>query len=272
MSRRLLSDLNGGKDGAFREWLDAFQGEPRIAWYPSSRWDYRDLLYLSPRYSERNPASRPEPRHPDIFLHTDYNAPRPTSFNGQPHPELHSDGRTTISVEVLEELPRLDPPIDHPRPGFSDGNPLLNIAMFFQLSVESNVLGDFSVPVVYVFVENATFCAEYALPREARFTHIVHIRYGYVLGGGFSSGTWLLNVLRRLRCEMLVTDPTIFTGEEFCRQIYDKHPELAGNGDDVHFDTIRVMPDKSWSNRGDVSWNLVLPAESDGRKDGSNAS
>jgi hypothetical protein len=46
MSRQLLEHLNGNKAGQLNNFLDNFEGEPRIAWYPSAGEDFRALLYL----------------------------------------------------------------------------------------------------------------------------------------------------------------------------------------------------------------------------------
>jgi len=67
VSRELLNALAGATAGAFRQWLDEFEGEPRVAWYPSVGRDFRDLLYLSRKISELYPPSKPEPLPPDVF-------------------------------------------------------------------------------------------------------------------------------------------------------------------------------------------------------------
>lgn len=72
MSIEFLKSLNGHNRGALRDWIDRLDREPRIAWYPSAGEDFRDLMYLHPRFRQRSPAMQPEPPAPDIFLHSDY--------------------------------------------------------------------------------------------------------------------------------------------------------------------------------------------------------
>jgi len=72
MTRQLLTELNGNNNGAFKKFLDSFDGNPRIAWYPSAGEDFRPLLFLHPGYSKINPSDQEEPASPDLFLFTDY--------------------------------------------------------------------------------------------------------------------------------------------------------------------------------------------------------
>ncbi len=60
MSKELLSNLNGNKSGHLKRFIDEFDGDPRIAWYPSAGTDFRALLYLHPSYSQLHPASQNE--------------------------------------------------------------------------------------------------------------------------------------------------------------------------------------------------------------------
>lgn len=60
MSKELLSNLNGNKSGHLKRFIDEFDGDPRIAWYPSAGTDFRALLYQHPSYSQLHPASQNE--------------------------------------------------------------------------------------------------------------------------------------------------------------------------------------------------------------------
>lgn len=259
MSKKLLLELNGRNDGAFRKWLSSFTGEPRIAWYPSAGEDFRDLLYLHPKFAELRPASKPEPRSPDIFLHTDYFPWSTSTFLDTP--VIHSDDRTSIFIKSMEELPCRDLPLDEQIVAFPNGSHATGRVLFLELNVGSHLLGDFSVPVIYGFVENAAFCARVALPQEARFSHIIHVRFGGGCGGGgLSSGTWLLNVLPQLHCEVFITDGHYAKGQgrqSGDERTYARYPSLAGSEDDSQFESIRVVHSEGWSGHGDVSWNLV---------------
>jgi hypothetical protein len=255
MSKKLLLDLNGKNNGAFRSWLDNFKGEPRIAWYPSSGEDFRDLLYLHPGFSDINPASKPEPRCPDIFLHTDYFPWSTSTFLDSSN--IHLDDRTSVSVKSIEELPRCKLPLDDQIVDFPQGSLATNRVLFLEAEISSNVLGKFLAPVVYAFVENGAFCAERVLPKGGRFSHVVHVRYGGGCGGGGkSSGIWLLNVLRQLHCELFVTD-SHYSRQSGDERTYTIYPSLAGNEDQSQLEQIRVLPSEGWSGHGDVSWNTI---------------
>ena len=236
-----------------------FQREPRIAWYPSSGEDFRDLLYLNPRFSGHSPPKGPEPRHPDIFLHTDY-FPWSTSTLLDSK-IIYDDGRSSVEVREIEELPRCNVPVDREIVDFPDGSHATGRVVFLNVSVTSQQLGKFSAPVIYAFVENESFCARKILPRKAKLSHVIHVRYGGGAGGGGkASGIWLLNVLRQVQCECFVTDNHYHRqpGDEAACALY---PELSGDEDVEQLEqAIRDVSGDSWSCHGNVSWQLVRPA------------
>lgn len=255
MSKKFLLDLNGNNDGMFRRWLTDFKGEPRIAWYPSAGEDFRDLLYLSARYSKHKPAAQKEPSSPDIFLHTDYFPWSNSTFLDDRL--IHLDEHTKVSVRGIEELPRCDLPVDGRIVDFPQGSTATGRVIFLKIEVQSDVLGKIEVPVVYAFAENAAFCAQRMLPQKARCSHVVYVRFGGGCGGGGkSTGIWLLNVLRKLHCEVFVTDGNYArrAGDE---RIYDLYPALSGEEDCGQYKQIRTIGSGSWSGHGDISWNVL---------------
>jgi hypothetical protein len=252
---QLLRKLNGDKKGAFHDWLVSREAEPRIAWYPSAGEDFRDLLYLSQAYSERNPGNERDPAPPELFLHTDYFPWSTSTFLD--HPVVHTDGRTYVRVNAIEELPSCHLPLDPELVDFPKGSHATGKVLFLTIGVHSDLLGSFSVPVLYAFVENSAFCSKIALPSNGKFSHIVRVRYGGSLGGGRSSGIWLLNVLRRLGCECFVFDG-LSQWPSRDENVYARYPDLDGPEDITQLQRIRVIPSDSWSGYGDVSWNLVL--------------
>jgi hypothetical protein len=253
MSKKLLYGLNGEKTGALRKWLDSFKGEPHIAWYPSAGEDFRDLLYLNPKYSEINPPSNPEPPPPDIFLHTDYfPGSSPRFLNNQ---VIRPDKRTTITIKSIEELPCCNLPLDSEIVSLQ-GSIATGRVVFLEVDVQSNVLGNFSCPVVYAFVENAAFCAEKILPQQGRISHVIHVRYGGGTGGGNSTGIWLLNIFTKVKCEVFVSDGALNrqSGDD---RVYKLYPALRGKEDNSPLKQIRKLWGESWSDYGDVTWNTL---------------
>jgi len=255
MSKEILYNLNGTNSGAFRKWLDNFKGEPRIAWYPSAGEDFRDLLYLHPKFSEIEPASKPEPQPPDIFLHTDYFPWSTSTFLD--NRTIHQDDHTTVSVKFIEELPRCNLPLDNQIVNFREGSHATGRVLFLEIGIQSNILSDFTSPVIYAFVENAAFCAEKILPHKGRLSHIVHVRFGGGCGGGgHSTGIWLLNILQKVKCEVFVSD-SHYNRQSGDEMVYRLYPSLAGNEDTSQLEQIRVIESRRWSGHGDVSWNIV---------------
>lgn len=265
MSKDLLYSLNGNKRGQFRRWLDGFEGDPRIAWYPSSGEDFNDLLYLNPKFwKDRAPQSPPLPSVPDIFLHTDYFPfGRPQFLRKR---EIVFDGTTfdgsekpTMRVKSVESLPRCDLTLDGDIVIAPDGGLATGQVVFLEIEIHSESIGEFTVRLVYVFAENAAFCAECVLPQRGQFSHVVHVRYGGGIGGGgYSTGIWLLNVLRQLHCEVFVTDSHYQrqTGDE---RIYELFPSLRGDDCDAESDSqsIARIESRDWSGHGDVLWKLL---------------
>ena len=255
MSRQLLIDLNGKKNGLLKKFLNTFDGEPRIAWYPSAGKDYKALLYLHPKYAKLYPIPISEPNAPDLFLYTDYFPWRDSTFLDST--TLYSDDRTLVQVENIEELPKLNLKL-HDEIVIDTSSPIENRIVFMNIRITSNQLGSFTYPVIYAFVENEEFYCKKLIPNKAVITHLIRQRYGGGCGGGgYASGVWLLNVLSRLKCEIFLNAGHFnwqsgdLKALEFCSSIPNKNLSKLTQ--------IRSIPSASWSGYGDVSWNLVTP-------------
>ena len=255
MSRLLLTELNGSKKGALKKFIDTFKGEPRIAWYPSAGVDFRALLYLSPKYAASYPVEVEEPQTPDIFLFTDYFPNQYSNFLD--NRTIFWDGRTEIFVEHIEELPRLNLLPLHPElVDLPEGSIATDRSVFLIIKVSSNTLGTFSFPVIYAFAENETFYCKKMIPFKARISHVIRIRYGGGIGGGGqASGYWVRNVLKSLGSEVFITDDhySMQSGDEYAFAFCPHIPKKI----ECTLEPIRIFPGRSWSDYGDVSWNLV---------------
>ncbi|MFC1670031.1 hypothetical protein ACFL20_06520 [Spirochaetota bacterium] len=255
MSIDLLNSLNGNKTGNFRKYLDGLKEEPRIAWYPSAGTDFRALLYLHPDFAREIPASRPEPASPDLFLYTDYFPYEDSTFLDDT--VIYKDDRTEITVDSIEELPGINVPLDGEIVKSPKGSKATGRVLFLEIKVNCKVLGEYTCPLIYAFVENESFCAKKLIPLNASISHIIHVRYGGGCGGGGkASGTWLLNVIKKLNCEVFITDGqnTIQSGDEAAMNLY---PALSGSCEKPSMDKIRTVKSEGWSGHGDVVWNLV---------------
>ena len=162
MSRKLLSNLNGANTGLLNQFLNEFIGEPRIAWYPSAGEDFRALVYLHPNFSQLHPATAQEPRPPDLFLFTDYYPWSNSNFLD--NTTIYEDERTTVFIESMEELPRLNLKLHDELVSFPEGSIKTDRAFFLKIQITSNLLGNITFPVLYAFAENETFYSEKIIP------------------------------------------------------------------------------------------------------------
>jgi hypothetical protein len=254
MSKLLLNNLNGNRRGLFKQFLDSFSGNPRIAWYPSAGEDFRALMYLNDAFSRREPCKGIEPAAPDLFLYTDY---FPWTFSQFLRtPILYRDERTTIEIIDMERLPNVNLPLHEELVHFPEGGDFNDQALFMYVRVRSSVFGEFVRPVLYVFAENETFYAAKMRRFQAQISHVIHVRYGGGYGGGGNSaGAWLLNVLKDLHCELFITDGHHHwqNGDDFALTLCPEIPREVN----VELKRIRQIHEMRWSSHGHVSWNLV---------------
>ncbi len=215
--KQRLDILRTSTSKSFNEFLDRSTKPLRVAWYPSAGNDFRPLLYLNSSYTITRPVHEPEPEHPDIFIFSD----AADDFHSLPYQNSYSDlnydgplliqskerwafpARTIINAENVEQLAL--PNIPNLKIGHF-GPKQRTRAYFFYANVESDKLGSFKVPVIYVYAENESFCAKWLLLNQIQISHIISVRYGGGLSGGKASGLWLKNIFSRLSCESYISD------------------------------------------------------------------
>lgn len=252
MSRQLLENLNGSQRGLLRRWLDQNPREPRMAWYPSAGMDMRDLFFLHPDYSNIVPATGEEPVAPELFVHTDYLGGGQERFLDSSL--IYRDDRTSVTISEIEELPHLNLPLYDDMVAFPDGSDATHRVLFMVIDVQCLKLGHFQRPVLYAFVENAAFCAKKLIPLEARFSHLVQVRYGHSFGGGRASPGWLRYQLNTLGVEVLVSDGAEQRDTDSHR-VFNRFPNLEGAETSLHsWQRFRSLPQRAWDGYGGVSW------------------
>ena len=216
MSRQLLSNLNGNNMGLLKQFLNEFEGEPRIAWYPSAFNDFRPLLYLNPEDKRFHPAPEKEPQSPDLFLFTDYWAWNSHFLNNR---TLFKDENTHIFIEDMEELPKLNLlPLHKEIAHFPEGDEMTDRVVFLKIKIRNSQLGVFLCFVLYAFAENEIFYCKKLVPNNSKISHIVHVCYGGGRSGGSGFGIWLLNVLTQLKCELYIADQSPYEREKYYKQ------------------------------------------------------
>jgi hypothetical protein len=257
MSLSLLKKLNGNRSGNLKKFIDPFEGkkEPQICWYPSAGRDFRPLLYLSPQYINKFPETGDEPKMPDIFLFTDYFPWQDSDFLDKKIE--YEDADTKITILSIEELPSLNLEIPENIVNFPGGSSATNKVVFIKVEVDSVTLGKIVCSVIYAFAVNESFCAKVLLLNSSLISHVIHIRYGGGCGGGGKAkGGWLLNVIERLQCQLLITDNQ-YHWQEGDSNALQTYPILSGNPDGFTKTTIRTISSYLWSGYGDVNWDLI---------------
>lgn len=257
MSLTLLESLNGRKNGLLKSFINKFDetNQPRIAWYPSAGRDFRALLYISEKYAELNPASSEEPKSPDIFIFTDYWMCGGTNFLDTPL--IFKDDNTKITVLSSELLPDLSLSLPSDIVDFPEPHEASNKVAFLNVRVESDELGIIEIPVIYAFVVNEEFMSKVILPNNGKLSHIIKIRYGGGCGGGGKvGGNWILKVLPKVGCELLICDDTYKYGG-IDQIVTDKYTNIAAYYSEPNITEIRKIDSEKWSRYGDVSWYKV---------------
>ncbi len=275
MNKNFLYQLNGEKNGKLKFLLDNMQNEPRIAWHTSAGEDFRSLLYLSDNYQTLY-LGQEIPATPDFFIFTDANSSlfkRLICRNEDEFPiskielflkdlvdigawYLYNDDRTTIKVIHYENLPDIYCPSNREIVMTQPEDKNFRRVIFLHVLIESNLLGSFKIPIIYVNSENESFCSRYVIGNTS-FSHIVHVRYGGGIGGGgYASGAWLMNVLKKLNTEVFITDEHLDwqTGD---KAALAKYANLQSEEKVDEYPNVYTVPSASWSGHGNVKWKLI---------------
>ena len=260
MSRKFLESLAGSDSRLFRRWLEAAPAEPRIAWYPSSGSDFRDIAYLSKAFADANPARQPEPPPPDLFIHTDYMAGIADRFVAEGG--LYNGRHAKLKVLRHERLPLLQLPVSACSAAFPDKAIERGRVDFMEVSFQTPDLGTIEAPLLFISAENAAFCDRTLLPLAAHVSHIVQVRYGHGFGGAACGPAWLLNVFSRLRTEVFISDEHHDRCMDWrLERLFAEMPQLGGPCEAGGLQGIRTLPESRWSRHGDVEWLLVPSAD-----------
>ena len=203
MSKKLLLNLNGGSNGAFKRWIDRLEGEPRISWYPSSGDDFKDILYLHQKYNDwtsENGTAGVKP--PDIYIHTDCSLGSDSTLFDTI--TVRDDWGTRITVNSIEKLPAREVTKRFESYRNCPENIAVGTVVFLELNVKSQFLGEYVVPVIYAFVENSAFLEDIVLPNNGKLSHIVRARDGHTEGANSVPKKWLTDIQYVVGCECIV--------------------------------------------------------------------
>lgn len=281
MSLQFLKQLNGDNKGHFDTFLNTMDESinPKIAWYPSSGDDFRNLIFLNEKYCAEHIKNINHWEQPDIFIYTDYYTPffdrlfPDESTENFVNPlsamdalfseyadiggwELYSDKRTSVRVKRFEYLPSMDARVDPQLVQFTDISKDPKKVAYMLLEVWSKTYGTFDVNLIYANVENEYF-ADQLIQSGAEVSHITHVRYGAGFGFAKASGTYLKNILSKLKTKYFISDPHLEMneGDSAAVRLY---PTLRKHRyKEPILEPIHKVSGYSWSRHGDVSFFSV---------------
>ncbi len=266
MSKELLNKLNGRNQGELKDFIDSFESEISIAWYPSAGSDFHSLADIWVQNKEWGL------KQPDLFICTDYHAsgdyPIDTKYSKSSLEEfLFSDDVTynflndslprcdkykyNVSDEVVncyvrERLPRLNFPI-HPEivvfHDFKEVRRFNGSVVFLMLRFTNHphLSPDITIPVIYIHAENEAVAAEVFLPYHAKIDLVYHCVYGGGMGGGKARGNWIENILNKLQCKIYIKFDNFEwqNGDDAAVKFY---PNLANGDDAVDLKSTSTLP------------------------------
>lgn len=285
MSVHFLNKINGNNKGHFSKFLKNYKtniNEPNISWYCSAGEDFRNLIYLSKEYVNKN-VSKNESNvwfKPDLYIYTDYYTP----YFEKIFPEqtiahylkplntfesfltemdtlgswcLYDDDRTRIRVKKFEILPSLNAKVDSELVDFVDIGSTNKKVAFVVLDVWSSKYGHLGeMNLLYLNVENEWFANE-LVNSNAIITHITHVRYGTNFCFAKATGAYLKNILGKLQTKFFISDPhlepNIFDG--IAIRLY---PTLKCHKSHlIRLKAFHTVSSNSWSSHGDVTFYFV---------------
>jgi hypothetical protein len=175
-----------------------------------------------------------------------------------PGDDLYTGRGSRLTITEHEELEPLDlPPVSARSATFPEKVRYLGRAHFMMVSFMTPDFGTITAPLLFISAENAAFCETWLLRHRPLISHIVQVRYGHGFGGARCGPAWLLNVLSRLRTQVLVSDGhhTNLDNENL-RDLFLEMPGLKGLCSAAGLRSIRTMPSVRWSDHGDIQWLL----------------
>jgi hypothetical protein len=241
MSLQFLNMLNGENSGLFKNYLESFKinAKPKIAWYPSSGNDFRDLFYLNKKFITKHLKSMIKWSQPDIFIHTDEYEPLfcelfPSEFRKGWY--IFNDNRTSIWVKYFECLPQLHT------------CDLSNI-VYLELEIKVKNFDVFEAKLIYANVENGCF-ANKLIEEKAHISHITNVRWGY------GSGGYLKNILPKLNTKYFINDGHLDISNMDIETM-SLYPNLLPNEKLPILEALHTIDGKSWSDHGDVTFYTI---------------
>ncbi|WP_035765042.1 DUF7663 domain-containing protein [Butyrivibrio sp. NC2002] len=255
---------------------EIIKSHKRICWYPSAGADFRELLFLSPKYLKWKSVSISKKELPDLFILTDC-FPHDCSFKRTPSPSyierlnhdnysdlntIVHDSRTRITVnDKIEEISFSGIPFDEIFFNF-DISDNYNKAFLMNLHIDSDKLGEWDSEVLYILVENTRFALDYLYKNKIHIDWIIKVRYGDAFGGSTLSGDWLLKLLGPLNVKYYLSNKVTESSFEYIPESiikeYPIHKEILNDTSLQNLEEVHRVDAVTWSDQGDIYWYRVL--------------
>jgi hypothetical protein len=175
-------------------------------WYPSSGRDLRDLMWMHPEHLARIGVNVSPP---GLFIHTDYER---SHWDWLHEETLYSDRVTTITVMERIEM-EIDDDLLHDRGrrlGY-DGKRFFDRprGLLLMLRIETDTLPLYSIPLLYLFMENVNFFREVVVKERLPVHAIYRQREGLGFGGCRKSVGFCFAYLGFMQTRIVATDDEI---------------------------------------------------------------
>lgn len=193
MIKSFLKGADKNSNKIFNELISKIGYSKNIAWYPSSGYDFRDLIEVNRTSIE-----------PDIFFHTDYNNKWVDLNCG----EVFNDGSTRITINTINELKfrkKVGYFVNPKFVDFPDDAHLIPKIYLLNVKIECG-FGKIIKPVIYFFMENINFLEEVLLKNKINISHFIKIREGCGFGGNRKSISIVYAFLGLLNVKYLIID------------------------------------------------------------------
>lgn len=185
--------------------------DPKIAWYPSSGLDFRDLMEVN----------RTTSIEPDLFFHTDYNY-REVKLKCE---VVYSDQLTKVTIEDITELQfivGIDYNIQADFVTFPENASRRLRIYLLNVRIESS-LELISKPVIFFYMDNINFLDEVLLKHRIHISHLIKVREGCTYGGNEKSISVAYAFLGALNLKYILVDNEAEIDKELINQISQKH-------------------------------------------------
>lgn len=200
--------------------VESLSEDPNVLWYPSSGTDCRPIVQFSIPHKVANKNIE---ELPDLFVYTDYMGMNYSIEEGK---ILFESKWAKITIreklnlswkqdfyysaqKPFKTFGRNIPESEEFLRRFTDFPtylPRRKTLFLLPIEVQSEILGTFTRPVLYILMESMNFLCEILLKNKIEASHLVKVRDGAGLGGNGKSAAHIYLFLSALKTKYLIAD------------------------------------------------------------------